>query len=61
MESVAELVTSLHSDASAGAEFPPLTHRIAYLFDSWARQRQLHPELSSWSRLLSLASQVPRS
>jgi len=45
MESVAELLTSLHSHGSAGAAFPPLTHRIAYLFDSWAGQRQLHPEL----------------
>jgi streptomycin 6-kinase len=51
IQSVAELVSALHTHGSAPAAFPPapvfppLTQLIAYMFDSWARQRQLHPEL----------------
>jgi streptomycin 6-kinase len=45
IESVADLVSSLHTHGSSSTAFPPLTRRIAYLFDSWARQRHLHPEL----------------
>ena len=45
IENVAQLVSSLHTHGSSAAAFPPLPRRIAYLFDSWARQRQLHPEL----------------
>jgi hypothetical protein len=45
MNSVAELISSLHSYGSSVTEFPPLTQFITYLFDSWLRQRELHPEL----------------
>jgi streptomycin 6-kinase len=47
-ESVAELISSLHAGGSSAVTvppFPPLTRRIANLFDSWEKQRQLHPEL----------------
>jgi streptomycin 6-kinase len=52
IERVAELVSSLHAHGCSSAAlppaaaFPPLTQFVAYLFDSWARQRHLHPELA---------------
>jgi streptomycin 6-kinase len=45
MESVGELVGSLHVRRSSAAGFPPLAQLITSLFDSGVRQRQLHPEL----------------
>jgi streptomycin 6-kinase len=45
IESLADLISALHSPSSAAAEFPPLTEFIAYLFDSTARLRRLHPEM----------------
>lgn len=44
MARVGELLGSLRAHGSS-AEFPPLTRLISNLFDSWVRQRRLHPEL----------------
>src|SRR5206468_7540211 len=46
MESLGDLVSSLHTHGSPAPAFPPLTPRIEYLFGSWARQRRIHPELA---------------
>jgi streptomycin 6-kinase len=45
IESIAELMSSLHTRGTPAAEFPPLSQFIAYIFDSTARLRRLHPEL----------------
>jgi streptomycin 6-kinase len=45
IESVAELMSSLQTPATPSAEFPPLSQFIAYIFDSTARLRRLHPGL----------------
>lgn len=45
VESVAELVSSLHHGDAAAGVFPPLTRRTTHLFASWDRQRHLRPDL----------------
>ena len=45
LESVGELLTSLHADGVPDPSYPAVAQRVAYLFDSWARQYQLHREL----------------
>jgi streptomycin 6-kinase len=45
MESVADLLTSLHADGVPDPSYPPLAHRVAYLFDSGTRPYKRHPEL----------------
>ena len=45
LESVAELLTSLHSTGAPHPSYPPLAHRVAYLFDSGTRPYTRHPEL----------------
>ena len=42
LESVAELMTSLH--ASGERSYPPLEQRVAYLFDAARRLYDVHPE-----------------
>jgi streptomycin 6-kinase len=42
---VAQLLRSLHADGIPDPSYPPVAQHIAYLFDSWARHRELHPEL----------------
>jgi streptomycin 6-kinase len=44
-QAVGELVRSLHADGIPDPSYPPVAERVAYLFDSWARHRKLHPEL----------------
>jgi streptomycin 6-kinase len=51
VESVAELLsslheTSLHETGVPAPSYPPLAHRIAYLFESGAKPYARHPELS---------------
>jgi streptomycin 6-kinase len=41
----AKLLTALHTAGSPDPAYPPLTRRVAYLFDSWARHRKQQPEL----------------
>jgi streptomycin 6-kinase len=45
IESIAELMGSLQTSGTSAAEFPTLPQFIAYIFDSTARLRRLHPEL----------------
>jgi streptomycin 6-kinase len=45
LESVAELLTSLHATGVPHPSHPPLAHRVAYLFDSGTRPYTRHPEL----------------
>lgn len=45
LKSVAELLTSLQADGVPAPSFPPLAHRVAYLFDSTARLYERRPEL----------------
>jgi streptomycin 6-kinase len=45
LESVAELLTSLHTDAVPDPSFPPLEQRVAYLFESSTKLYTAHPEL----------------
>jgi len=45
VESVAELLTSLHKTGLPESSFPPLADRIAYLFDSGTKPYARHPEL----------------
>jgi streptomycin 6-kinase len=46
VESVAELLTSLHETGVPAPSYPPLAHRIAYLFESGTKPYARHPELS---------------
>ena len=46
LESVAELLTSLHTDGVPDPSFPPLEQRVAYLFDSSTKLYSAHPELA---------------
>lgn len=46
LESIAELLTSLHKDGVPDPSFPPLKRRVAYLFDSSAKLYAAHPELA---------------
>lgn len=45
MDRVGALVAALHPGGARPATFPPLTQLVTRLFDSWVRQRRLHPEL----------------
>jgi streptomycin 6-kinase len=45
LESVAELLTSLHETGVPEPSYPPLAHRIAYLFDSGTKPYTRHPDL----------------
>ena len=45
VESVAELLRSLHKTGLPESSFPPLADRIAYLFDSGTKPYARHPEL----------------
>jgi streptomycin 6-kinase len=46
VESLAELLTSLHETGVPESFYPPMAHRIAYLFDSGTKPYARHPELS---------------
>ena len=46
LESVAELLTSLHTAGVPDPSFPPLEQRVAYLFDSSTKLYAAHPELA---------------
>lgn len=45
LESVAELLTSLHATGAPDPSYPPLAHHVAYLFNSGARPYKRRPEL----------------
>jgi streptomycin 6-kinase len=44
---VAALLTALHTAGRLQAEYPPLAHRVAYLFESGAKRYHLHPDLAA--------------
>jgi len=44
---VADLLTDLHTTAAPHPRYPPVAHRVAYLFESSAKLYQLHPELAA--------------
>lgn len=46
LESVAELLTSLHTEGVPDPSYPPLERRVAYLFDSSMKLYAAHPELA---------------
>jgi streptomycin 6-kinase len=46
LESVAELLTSLHTAGVPAPAYPPLEHRVAYLFDSSTKLYAADPELA---------------
>jgi streptomycin 6-kinase len=46
LESVAELLTSLHATGVPDPSFPPLAHRVAYLFDMASRTYTRSPQLA---------------
>jgi streptomycin 6-kinase len=46
LESVAELLTSLHTTGFPDPSYPPLEQRVAYLFDSSTKLYAAHPELA---------------
>jgi hypothetical protein len=46
LESVAELLSSLHADGVPDPSYPTVAERVAYLFDSGARPYKLRPELA---------------
>jgi streptomycin 6-kinase len=45
-ESVAELLTALHTEGRPDPSYPPLAHRVAYLFDSSAKLYDRDPKLA---------------
>jgi streptomycin 6-kinase len=45
IESLAELLTSLHNEAVGGSSFPPVAGRIAHLFDAGTKPYERKPEL----------------
>jgi streptomycin 6-kinase len=45
IESVAELLTSLHATGVPDPSYPPLAHHVAYLFDSGTRPYKRRPDL----------------
>ncbi len=45
VETEANLLTSLHANGVPDPSYPPLEHRVAYLFNSGASPYQRHPEL----------------
>lgn len=46
MDSVAELVASLHAHGAPDSSYPPVTQRVAYLFDSSTKLYAAYPELA---------------
>jgi streptomycin 6-kinase len=46
LESVVELLKSLHATGAPDPSYPPLAHRVAYLFDSGAKAYTRHPQLT---------------
>jgi streptomycin 6-kinase len=46
LESVAELLTSLHRDGTPDPSYPPLERRVVYLFDSSTKLYAADPELA---------------
>jgi hypothetical protein len=44
-ETAANLLTSLHANGVPDPSYPPLEHRVAYLFNSGASPYERHPEL----------------
>jgi streptomycin 6-kinase len=46
VESVTQLLTSLHTDGIRDPSHPPLERRVAYLFDSSAKLYAIHPEVA---------------
>ncbi len=44
-ETAANLLTSLHSNGVPDPSYPPLAHRVAYLFNSGTNPYKRHPEL----------------
>jgi hypothetical protein len=44
-ETTADLLTSLHANGVPDPSYPPLSHHVAYLFNSGTRPYQRHPEL----------------
>jgi streptomycin 6-kinase len=46
LESVAELLTCLHTAGVPDPSYPPLERRVAYLFDSSTKLYAAHPELA---------------
>ncbi len=46
LESVTQLLTSLYAQGAPDPSYPPLTRRVAHLFDSGMNLYTLHPELS---------------
>jgi streptomycin 6-kinase len=47
VESVAELLTSLHGSGTPDPSFPAVGQRVAYLFDASARLYERHPRLTA--------------
>ena len=45
LESVVELLTSLQATGAPDRSYPPLAHRVAYLFDSGTKLYARNPEL----------------
>lgn len=45
VETTANLLTSLQANGVPDPSYPPLEHRVAYLFNSGARPYERHPEL----------------
>jgi streptomycin 6-kinase len=45
VETVADLLTSLHANGVPDPAYPPLAHHVAYLFDSGTRPYKRQPEL----------------
>jgi streptomycin 6-kinase len=45
LERIAELLTALHEPRVTDPSYPPLSHRVAHLFDAGTRPYERHPEL----------------
>jgi streptomycin 6-kinase len=45
IETAVTLLTSLHANGVPHPSYPPLAHRVAYLFDSGTKPYERHPEL----------------
>jgi len=45
VEATADLITSLHANGVPDPSYPPLTHRVAHLFNSGTSSYKRHPEL----------------
>jgi streptomycin 6-kinase len=44
VETTADLLTSLHADGVVDSSYPPLSHRVAHLFNSGTSSYERHPE-----------------